>query len=334
MRPSFYPRLINGPFDDPGPLVPFIFEKRAVLFDLGDISSLSTRDILKIDHIFITHTHMDHFVGFDRLLRLLLGREKSIFVYGPQGFLQNVEGKLAGYTWNLVNNYDNRFILHVTEVRSNHLLTQAYPCQSGFHCNDAPRRQPFNPTLLAEPSVSVSTVVLDHEIPCLGFSLKERFHVNIKKEAVLALGLEIGPWLNTFKQALFSAQDPSTQFEVPTSKGRKFQLGELARKIALITPGQKVTYIVDVGYTQANVEKIVALAAGSDHLFIEAAFLEKHRQIALAKRHLTAHQAGTIARRAGVKQLTCFHFSPRYTDQGHLLQEEAMQAFNTTSMGH
>ncbi|MBW2643668.1 MAG: MBL fold metallo-hydrolase, partial [Deltaproteobacteria bacterium] len=97
MRPSFLPRLVNGPFDDPGLFIPFLLEKRAIIFDLGDIYSLSSRDILKISHVFISHTHMDHFLGFDRLLRLFLGREKHLYMYGPEGFLKNVEGKLAGY---------------------------------------------------------------------------------------------------------------------------------------------------------------------------------------------------------------------------------------------
>ena len=92
-------------------LIPFLFEKRALIFDLGDIHSLSTRDILKISHIFITHTHMDHFVGFDRVLRLFLGREKNLYMYGPEGFIKNVEGKLAGYSWNLVGNFSNSFFI-------------------------------------------------------------------------------------------------------------------------------------------------------------------------------------------------------------------------------
>jgi ribonuclease Z len=89
MRPRFHPRLINGPFDDPGLFIPFLYENRAILFDLGDINTLSARDILKVSHVFITHTHMDHFIGFDRLLRLFLGREKKLYLYGPQGFLKN-----------------------------------------------------------------------------------------------------------------------------------------------------------------------------------------------------------------------------------------------------
>jgi ribonuclease Z len=86
MLSSFLPRLVNNPFGDPGLYIPFLFEKRAMIFDLGDIVSLSPKELLKINHVFITHTHMDHFVGFERLLRLSLGREKDLYLYGPEGF--------------------------------------------------------------------------------------------------------------------------------------------------------------------------------------------------------------------------------------------------------
>jgi len=119
MKPSFHPRLINDPFSDPGLFIPFLFQKRAILFDLGDISTLSARDILKISHIFVTHTHMDHFIGFDLLLRHLLGHDKEIHLYGPSGFIKNIEAKLHGYTWNLIENYENTLSLLVTEVHKN-----------------------------------------------------------------------------------------------------------------------------------------------------------------------------------------------------------------------
>lgn len=331
MRPSFYPRLVNGPFDDPVLFVPFLFGKRAVMFDLGDIYSLSARDILKTSHIFITHTHMDHFIGFDRLLRLLLGREQTLYIYGPQGFLENVEGKLAGYSWNLVEHYTNRLSLHVTEVHPEHSITKTYLCQNRFHPIQKAVKQPFNGILHQEAAFSVSADLLDHDIPCLGFSIQEQFHINIMKDRVLKLGLEIGPWLNDFKQALFNHRDPDSQFEVVygpnNSLTKRFALGDLSKQIALITPGQKVTYIVDVAYSQPNVKKIVELAKDADHLFIEAAFLEQDREVASQKGHLTARQAGTIAGMARVKQFTPFHFSPRYTGQAHLLEQEARKAY-------
>jgi ribonuclease Z len=333
MRPSFYPRLINEPFDDPGLFISLFFEKRAILFDLGDIYSLSPRDILKISHVFISHTHMDHFIGFDRLLRLFLGREKILHLYGPEGLLQNVEGKLAGYKWNLVRNFLNRFVLHVTEVHHTHLSIRQYRCQNRFKPPQKTLMEPFNGTLLDEPGLSVSTVILDHSIPCLGFTIKEQFHVNIKKDEVSNLGLEIGPWLKQFKQALFNHKDPNSEFEVTfsgkKSEKKKYILGDLANRIALITPGQKVVYITDVVYSRSNLEKIVHFAQGADHLFIEAAFVEKDRELAQKKFHLTAWQAGSIAKKAGVKQFTLFHFSPRYMGQPRLLQQEAQEAFES-----
>ena len=52
-----------------------------------------------------------------------------------------------------------------------------------------------------------------------------------------------------------------------------------------------------------------------------------HKDIAAEKHHLTARQAGTLAARAGAKQFTVFHFSPRYSDQEYLLQKEAREAY-------
>ena len=331
MRSLFHPRLINGPFEDPGLFIPFFFEKRAVIFDLGDIYSLSAKDLLKISHVFISHTHMDHFVGFDRLLRVFLGREKKLYMYGPRGFLKNVEGKLAGYSWNLVQNFDNPFSLYITEVHAKQLITRQYQCKNRFTATKNTIKQPFNGILFKEPALTFSSVVLNHKIPCLGFTIKERFHVNIIKERLIDLGLEIGPWLREFKQALFNHQDPDSNFEVKLGREnirkKSFILGDLTNRIAIITPGQKITYITDILYCKPNIEKAVEFAKDADHLFIEAAFLEKDKDIAKKKFHLTARNAGMIAGMARVKQFTLFHFSPRYSGQEDLLQEEAQAAY-------
>ncbi|MCJ7773785.1 MAG: ribonuclease Z, partial [Desulfobacterales bacterium] len=232
----------------------------------------------------------------------------------------------------LVNNFQNQFVINITEIRKKHLLTNRYICQKGFSpSRRKPHKQRFNNVLLDEYGLAVSTVLLDHEIPCLGFSIKERFHINILKDNLENLGLEIGPWIKDFKQALYKEVDLSLPFDIhygkENTKKSQFALGDLKDKIALITPGQKITYIVDVGYTNANAKKIAAFAKDSDHLFIETAFLEKHKEIAKQKHHLTARQAGHLAGEAGVKQFTPFHFSPRYKGEEHLLQKEAMEAY-------
>jgi len=161
-------------------------------------------------------------------------------------------------------------------------------------------------------------------------SVKERFHVNIINEGLERLNLKPGPWLSDLKQALYNRTDPAAKFEVripgqPNPK--KYTLGNLADQITRITPGQKITYITDVIYSDPNRDKIIKFARASDHLFIEAAFLDRDRQIARDKGHLTACQAGELAAAAGAKQFKIFHFSPRYTGQENQLYQEAMEAY-------
>jgi ribonuclease Z len=73
----------------------------------------------------------------------------------------------------------------------------------------------------------------------------------------------------------------------------------------------------------------VEFVRDSDHLFIEAAFLDMHRDIAQRKNHLTARQAGLLAAMAQAKHFTVFHFSPRYTGQERQLLEEARTAYES-----
>lgn len=323
-RPSFTARLVNPPIHDPGLLISFLFERRALLFDLGDLHTLSPRDLLKVSHVFVTHTHMDHFIGFDTLLRVSLGREKEIHLFGPAGFFDRVEGKLRGYTWNLVDEYAYQLRLRVTEVDEGKCRTRVYLCKDRFERAGNEEEAPFARTLMRDPAFRIDAALLDHRVPCLGLSLIEEFSVNIDKEALKALGLPVGPWLTSFKKAVAEKKDPDLAFSVA---GKTFSLGELTAKIARISQGQKVTYLTDLVGSPENIEKAVDLARDADHLFVEAAFLDRDKEIARNKFHLTAKEAGTLARRAGVRQMTLFHFSPRYTDLEEEIPKEAMEAF-------
>ena len=333
MKPSFHPRLINGPFSDPGLFIPFLFERRALVFDLGELQPLSARDLLKISHAFVTHTHMDHCIGFDHLLRILLGREKELHVFGPPDFFSRVEGKLSSYTWNLVAEYENDFNLKVTEVHQGKTLTRVYSCRDLFSFQETVTYESSSGILLKEPAFYVEGMLLDHRVPCLGLSLVESFSVNIIKEGIKKLELSVGPWINRFKKALYEKDSPDGEFIVTWNergagiREKRFILGDLAAKIAQISPGQKITYITDVIASPENRDKIIKLAEGADQLFIEAAFLECDRETAREKYHLTAREAGEIARDAGVKSFTLFHFSPRYTHMAEEIQREAMEAF-------
>jgi ribonuclease Z len=75
-------------------------------------------------------------------------------------------------------------------------------------------------------------------------------------------------------------------------------------------------------YHEENARRIAALAAEADVLFIECVFLDDDRERAARKCHLTARQAGAIARAARAKRVVPFHFSPRYADRENDLRSE------------
>ncbi len=92
-------------------------------------------------------------------------------------------------------------------------------------------------------------------------------------------------------------------------------------------PGQKIAYVSDVAGHPGNFQRISRLAADADLLFIEATFLERDADEARRKNHLTAAQAGSVARQSGAREIALFHFSPRYADCGAALVSEARAAF-------
>lgn len=333
MRPLFHPQLINEAFGDPGLYVDFLFEKRALLFDLGDIRSLAPRKLLRVSHVFVSHAHMDHFMGFDWLLRICLGREKKMHLFGPPRFLEQVEHKLSAYTWNLVENYATDFTLIVTEVHPEGRARSAE-----FHCKTAFRREAEkewllrDDVLLDEAMFTVRYAMLDHKTPCMAFALEEKAHVNIWKNRLEELALPTGAWLRELKQAVLRGESDESLFrawwhENGVRREQVFQLGKLKAQIVRIVSGQKLAYVTDVVYHADNAARIVALASGAYTLFIESTFMQQDVQRATDKYHLTASQAGLVAREAGVVNVIPFHFSPLYSGREALLREELEYAF-------
>ncbi|MEW6380100.1 MAG: ribonuclease Z [bacterium] len=331
MKPIFHPYFVNRVNGDPLLYIDFLFDRRAILFDLGDISAVSPKKLLRITDIFISHTHMDHFFGFDHLLRILLGRERHIRMYGPPGILENVSGKLRGYTWNLVENYENNLLFEVTEVHDDHLVRGTFSCREGFRLLGPLESAPSGAPLLDELTFRVTSACLDHSIPCLAFCLQEKNHINVNKVKLQEMGLPVGPWLKELKDAVRAGKSRDTLITIPSlSNGMNTERIEpLSRLTSLVdvSRGQKITYVVDCAYTESNREKILALAEEADYFFCEAAFLEEDRDRAAQRSHLTAYQAGLLARQARVRKLITFHFSPRYHGSYHILVDEAARSF-------
>jgi ribonuclease Z len=320
------PRLINEPFADPGLYLDVLFARRAILFDLGDLSPLSSREIMRVSHAFVSHTHMDHFAGFDQLLRLCLHRAGPLHLAGPAGFAARVAAKLAGYTWNLLDETSVDFVIVADEFDGRIRRRVRFAAREAFAAREVEPPALPEGCLLAEDQFRIEAVTLDHGTPCLGFALQERLRVNVVREGLAALALPVGPWLNAAKAAVRRGDADTTLFAIDAE--RSVDLATLKRQALRVGPGQRVAYVVDMAGHAENAARAVALATGAHQLFIEAPFLAEDADIAAARRHLTAAQAGEIARRAGVRQVVPLHFSPRYLDRPEALADEVMRVFN------
>jgi ribonuclease Z len=329
MTRSFDERLVNGGFGDPALYVQFLRERRALLFDLGDIAALRPGEILRVTDVFVSHTHIDHFVGFDRLLRVMLNRDKTVRFYGPEGLVRNVAGKLAGYTWNLVDDY--RLRLEVHEIGPGRVRRVTFSCRDRFRARTAARSRPFAGVVREEAGFTVVAGHLDHAVPCLGFALRERVHLNVNGDRLRRLGWVPGPWLERVKAAIRAGRPGGTPVRVTALEAgrrrlRTVPLGEVAREVVIETPGLRLAYVTDIRRTPANDRQVLELARDADHLFCEAAFLDRDADHAERKHHLTARQAGELARLAGARRLTVFHFSPKYEREEGELRAEAEAA--------
>jgi len=329
MRSAFVPRLVNPPFGDPGLYVGLRHHGRAMLFDLGRIDRQPAAALLRITHVFVSHTHMDHFIGFDHLLRIFLARELHLEVFGPPGIIANVRGKLAGYTWNLIDSYP--FTLTAHEVGAEHVESVHLPARTAFRPEPLGSRR-FDGVLVDTPELTVTAAHLDHRIPCLGFALAEKTRLNVRPERLTALGIPPGRWLNRLKDAVRAGQPDNTPIRAEwrdgaTARSAEFRLGELRDQLLVETRGQKIAYVVDTLFSRANLARISELARGADVFFCESLFLDADRDQASKRYHLTARQAGSLARAAGVARLETFHFSSRYDRDPTPLRAEAQAVF-------
>ncbi len=337
MRNLFEPRLVNDAFGDPALYVDFLDERRAVLFDLGDVSALPPRKLIRLTHVFVSHAHMDHFAGFDHLLRVVLGRKQRLTLVGGPDFAARVEHKLGAYAWNVVHRYQPELVIEVVEAGPDGLGRRArFSSRSKFAREDAGPWVGAGDVLHDETTFRVRGRFVDHELPCLAFAFEEKARVRVARDRLEALGLATGPWLRTLRQAVLAgAPDDETlrvawrdrQGEHDTVR----RVGELRPAILDVVPGQRFGYVTDLRYTPANLEALERLLAGVDILFIESAFLAEDGDHAARKNHLTARQAGDIARRLHARAVVPFHFSPRYEGRGAVLVAEMRSAWSGTS---
>jgi ribonuclease Z len=162
--------------------------------------------------------------------------------------------------------------------------------------------------------VSVSTIPLNHRIPCAGFLFSEK----PKKRRII-------------KEKL--PEDFSVRNIIKLKNGEDILDKEgnvLFKNDDFTSPPKRIYKYAFCSDTKYD-ESIIPLIKGVDLLYHESTFTEEHKDRAALTYHSTAIEAATIALKAEVGKLILGHFSIRYKDLSPL-QHEARTIFKNSEL--
>lgn len=249
--------------------------EKLFMIDCGEGAQLEFRRARlhfgRLGHIFISHLHGDHCFGLIGLISTLglLGRTGDLFIHSVPELERILRPQLdffcQGMSYNVIF-------------------------------------KPFDPTknkvIYSDRSVTVSTIPLDHRMPCAGFLFEEtESDLNLKGDLIRFYNIPLRELPKIKKGGDYIM--PSGEV-VPNSRLTKPRIAT-----------RKYAYCSDTAYK----EDIVPIIKGVDLLYHESTFLEDNISRAAMTKHSTAKQAATIALKAEAKKLMLGHYSSRYDNE-------------------
>ena len=253
------------------------------MIDCGEGAQMQLRKsrlkFSRLNHIFLSHLPGDHCFGLLGLISTcgLLGRTAELHSHSPKGLEELFSPLLAFFCKNM----SYRVVFHEFATKE--------------------------PSVIYEDrSVAVTTIPLQHRIPCCGFLFAEKPRPNhIIREMI-----------DFYQVPVYELNRIKNGEDFVTPEGDVIAHSRLTRPSA---PPRRYAYCSDTIYRKEIVQQI----SGVDLLFHEATFAQTESARAKETFHTTAAQAAQIALDAEVKQLVIGHFSARYENEQVLLDEAA-----------
>ena len=259
------------------------------MIDCGEGAQMQLRKsrlkFSRLNHIFISHLHGDHCFGLMGLISTfgLLGRTAELHIHSPKGLEELLTPMLNFFCHTLAY----KVIFHEFDTRQTSVVYE-------------------------DRSMTVTTIPLQHRIPCCGFLFAEKARPNhIIRDMV-----------DFYKVPVYELNRIKNGSDYVTPEGEVIANTRLTRPS---DPPRKYAYCSDTIFRP----EIVKQLSGVDVLFHEATFAESELARAKETYHTTAAQAARIALEAGVRQLVIGHFSARYEDESILLKEASAVFPNT-----
>jgi ribonuclease Z len=314
--------LVNGSTGDPGLFIDHPGRDDAVLFDAGDNSGLDNARLGDLGAVFITHHHVDHFIGLDRIVRANLDRDKTLRIFGPAGTIRRVFDRVRSYLYPDLASM--KLVLDVREVEPGRVTSAAFGDWKRF---PEPLRSEATwdgPALFETPEFRVETAFADHTVPCLAFALVEPPGFHPDRDRLAAGPLRPGGWVGRVLAGLRAGEPAGTIIEID---GGRWSLGDLAGRYFARTPGARIAYVTDTFTSEAVMAGLLRLANRATRLYCDSYYAGKQLKQAEKYRHMTATRAAEFARDARAESLVLIHFAARYRGSYEMLIEEARGIF-------
>lgn len=259
------------------------------MVDCGEGTQLQLRrskiNFTRIGHVFISHLHGDHCFGLIGMISSfgMLGRTAPLHIYA--------HGDLDP------------------------LLRQQldYFCQGlEFKVEIHPIDPTQNKVIYEDKSLTVTTIPLEHRVPCCGFLFREKELLpHIRRDMIDMYGIPLSQ-INNIKNGI--------DWTSPE--------GEVIPASRLTTPADKPRSYAYCSDTTFKPE-IVPMIEGVDTIYHECTYADEDKTRARKHYHSTASEAAQIASAAKAGKLILGHFSARYNNETTML-EQARKIFPNT----
>ncbi|WP_196893151.1 MBL fold metallo-hydrolase [Aureivirga marina] len=311
----FTPELKNNADEDISVMVKVSNYSGSFICECGDASNLTIKDCHETEAIFISHTHIDHFINFDTILRHQLGIQKRIVICGPKDIAKQVQAKILGFTWNLIQEnaiaYEIREIIDENTIDYYELIPPTWELKK--------LKTVTSEKIYKTKKFEVDFTILDHKTPSIAYLFKEfdTVKLNIKDS-----GFKGGIWARQLKEA-FDSKNENQEIEIEgTTYFAKDLFHLLERK-----QGDSFGIIMDHAANSENHEKIKNLFSETNQVYIEAFYKEEDKEAAILNFHSYASASAKIMKECEVKNPTPVHYSRKYNaDEVEELRNEFYKA--------
>ncbi len=273
------------------------YKNKGILFDCGEGTqrqmNIAGINRNKVNYVFLSHWHGDHVSGLIGLIQTLGNQQIQneerpvLHIFGPKETEERIEHMLKTCI------FENKVLLEIHEIipKRNELLT-----------------------ILNNEDFYVQTALLEHGIPCLGFSFIEKDTRKMDSNKLNKLNLTFGPMIGQLQNGETIIHNDLTI---------------TPDMVSVLKKGLKITVIMDTGLC----ENAITLSENSDLLICEATFSSELGDKAENYKHMTAKDAALLANNSNSKRLIITHLSQRYKTPGDVL-DDAKNVYENVEVAH